>query len=174
MTQFEIIILVTAIAFVLIGMVVALLCVNYRGDKHDGKPMTKKKKWITMVVVTILLIAMAIGGVAWYFKGVSKFLSGDYREDVYIDVPDSDLTIVVKYWQWLKTGIDFYYVGENEEHVPFTECATYDECIDYYPFETGDYEVINNQNGTFTIRWNMHSSNTLPEKWDEITFDFPT
>ena len=134
--------------------------------------MTKKKKWISIAIVAILLIVLWVIFMIYVMGAVRFSQSVEHSEDVYIDVPDSDLTVVAKHGQWLDSWVDFYYVDENGEHVrlPYVVFRA-----SYNPFATGDYEVINNQDGTFTIRWSNHN-NPIPPKntWGEVTYDFPS
>ncbi len=136
--------------------------------------MTKKKK-IIIIAVSVVLIPLLVIGIALgvYLSWVWHQLTPHSYEDVHINVPDSDLSVVVKHYSSKDAWINFFYVDENEEHVSLGSEIQIPN-ISYYPFETGDYEVINNQNGTFTIRWKSLPPNAAPEHWNEITYDFPT
>ncbi len=141
------------------------------------KKCSIKLAWIIVAILLVIpLLFFGILVIYQEYRDMPQLFERNYREDVYIDVPDSDLTLVVKQWYWLHGGgVEFYYVKERkilkDKYIDLGQ-DTLDSA--YYPFETGEYEVINNQNGTFTVRWNKHPSNTSPQHWSEITFDFPS
>ncbi len=138
--------------------------------------MTKKtfiKLAIIILSIIVVLPLLFFGAMAIYheYNDSPKLFDKEECETI-IEVPDSDLTVVAKHTSWLQSYIEFYYVDENGEHVslPYVVFRA-----SYNPFATGDYEVINNQDGTFTIRWSNHN-NPIPPKdtWGEVTYDFPS
>ena len=120
-----------------------------------------------LIPLLIVLLVFGIYG-AWLWNKMTPVV----REDVYIDVPDSNLTVIVKQKHIKEEWLGFYYVDENKELVSFGPNIQYNRNGPSYPFEVGDYEVINNQDGTFTIRWATNPD--LPKDiWDSITYEFP-
>ena len=131
------------------------------------------KKTMTLLVkgvlISLLIIVLVAGiYVAWAWNKMKP----SAREDVYVDVPDSNLTVIVKQERVKEEWVGFYYVNENEELVSFGPNVLYNRNSTSYPFEVGNYEVINNQDGTFTIRWTTSPSRPK-DTWDSVTYDFP-
>ena len=92
--------------------------------------------------------------------------SRSYLDDLTVELPDSDVTLIIKQWSWLNhNGVEIYYLDEKEKQVILGQ--TNGGKDGYYPFADGKYEIINNGDDTFTVKWFNSSI------WQEVTFNIP-
>ena len=78
------------------------------------------------------------------------------NDDILVSVPDSDTELVIKEWYDLYGTGAFIYIKKDvgKELV----CQIYGIRDNYCYFENGDYEIINNHNGTATVTIRDRSS----------------
>lgn len=93
-----------------------------------------------------------------------------YREDLYINIPDTDYQLLIKEWSYLLgSGSEVYFVDPSKkkpvhlENIPGGDDG-------YCPFNDGNYS-ISYSNGTVTLYWSMHGS--IKEHTRNASFDLP-
>ncbi len=92
-----------------------------------------------------------------------------YFDDIMITVPDSEVILILREWQvFTASGVEIYYLDENGNEVFIAD--TYFDNDGYCPFYNGGFEIINNNNATFSVRAGWPSNK---EDWIERTFDLP-
>ena len=103
--------------------------------------MTKKRVIILIIAIIFVLLMIPYGALVIYqeYHDTPSFWDTEDSE-VYIEVPDSDLTVIAKYKLWLQSSLSFYYVDENGERVSLPYVVFRGT---YNPFATGDYECSN-------------------------------
>ena len=122
-------------------------------------------KWKYAVLAIPGLVAIA--GCLLVFLTLNSWSSEkDYQEDLIIAVPDSEVQIVIKEWSWLQGSGAQVYQLRNGSEVYLGDAGGADD--GYCPFANGEYEIVNNQDGTFTLKWNDRTESP----WREKTFHF--
>ena len=92
-----------------------------------------------------------------------------YLDDIRVSVPDSDVILILREWQaWTSCGVEIYYFDENGEEILIADTNFGNDYT--LPFRDGAYEIINNNDATFTVRAGDPEDR---EGWTERTFDLP-
>lgn len=91
-----------------------------------------------------------------------------YLDDIRVSVPNSDVILILREWQAWTCGVEIYYLDENGEEILIADTNFGDDYT--LPFRDGAYEIINNNDGTFTVRAGDPEDR---EGWTERTFDLP-
>lgn len=92
-----------------------------------------------------------------------------YHDDIRISVPHSEVILILREWQaWGASGVEIYYLDEYGSEVFIAD--TYFDNGASCPFSQGKFEIINRNDGTFTVR----AGNSYDKaEWMERTFDLP-
>ncbi len=141
------------------------------------KPKKRILKYLAIAVAVslVVLIVLSIMHIVYAISVVRSMLliaqldeHEDYKE--IIDIPESDVNVSVRMQDGPHSDtFYFYYTDKNGEEIHLGYGGSWsDQGNAPHPFETGDYEVSNNQNGTFTVRWHNGKQQI------ENTFDIPT
>ncbi|MBE6553921.1 MAG: leucine-rich repeat domain-containing protein [Ruminococcaceae bacterium] len=92
-----------------------------------------------------------------------------YFDDIRVAVPQSEVLLILREWQaWVASGVEIYYLDESGNEVLIAD--TYFDNDAYCPFSDGKFEIINNNDGTFSVRAGESSDKA---EWIERTFDLP-
>ena len=131
----EWIIIISAIVLVAALSVIVWTAVN----KIRKKPIGKKLKVAFIAAIVFLLLSIIV--LATVFSGILKFYSKDYREDLYVDIPDTEYQLLIKEWSYLlASGEEVYFVdGSKKKPVHLGDLRGGDD--GYCPFANGDYEI---------------------------------
>lgn len=89
-----------------------------------------------------------------------------YCEDIKVSIPDSEVILILRELGFWGFGVEIYYLDESGNEVLIAN-TTFD---DSYVFSAGNFEIINNNDATFTVR---AGSSSDKEYWTEKTFDIP-
>ncbi|MBR2020371.1 MAG: leucine-rich repeat domain-containing protein [Clostridia bacterium] len=106
----------------------------------------------------------------WAFACIEDDIFDKYLDDIRVLIPDTQVMLIVREWSiLLASGVEIYYLDENgnEILIPNTFFASDDG---YCPFNSGNFEIINNNDSTFSVRAGESSNK---EAWTELTFDIP-
>ena len=92
-----------------------------------------------------------------------------YFDDIKITVPNSEVILILREWQvFTASGVEIYYINENGSEILIAD--TYFDNDGYCPFYNGNFEIINNNDTTFSVCAGWSSGK---EDWIERTFDLP-
>ncbi len=115
------------------------------------------RKTSKIVFFTVVLIIVALLLVIFLFKD-RLFLSRDYRDELYIDIPNTEYQLLVKEWSFLTgSGQEVYFVEGSWWKRPKLLGQFVGEGNGYYPFESGDY-TIDYENGVLYLSWKRNSN----------------
>lgn len=91
-----------------------------------------------------------------------------YYADIKVSIPNTQVIIILREWQlWMANGVEIYYLDENGNEILIADTYFIDE---YCSFDRGYFEIINNNDNTFSVRAGASENK---DKWMEKTFDIP-
>lgn len=95
---------------------------------------------------------------------------GNYHSDIKFSVPNTQLILILREFSHFHGwGVEIYYLDENRSEILIEKISFEDGSRT--PFSNGDFEIINNDDNTFSVRAEKHGSG---EGWMiEKIFDIP-
>ena len=126
----------------------------------------RKKIVFYLIIATVILLFIIV------LIGLKSFENNRvYKDDITVQIPNSEKLLVIKEWTFmLGSGADIYIVDNGNEYMLGSTGGGDDG---YCPFENGEYDIINNGNGTVTVKYffGQSSEETGEPIWKENTFD---
>ncbi len=119
--------------------------------------MTDKKKKIYFIVACVIVLIFVVYFIMLDYA-LSSWSEKDYLPPITINVPDSDVVLVVKEWRKFPSscGSDIYVLQDGKERYLAHIKGGYDA---HNYFKSGTYNVIDNGDGSITVQvwqYNQH------------------
>ena len=93
-----------------------------------------------------------------------------YHSDIKVSIPDAQVILILREFSSFSSwGVEIYYLDENGNEVLIEKVQFDDSSLS--PFSEGDFEVINNNDSTFSVRAGKHEGRE--GWWIEKRFDIP-
>lgn len=122
----------------------------------------KNKTIIIVLVLSLVTCCFALQSCN------EQFEAAEYKDDIIVTVPDSDETLVIKEWTFLLSSGAEIYLQKDNRLILLGETDGADD--GYCPFADGKYQIINNKDGTITVKWLFNIAEDT-EIWHEKQFD---
>ena len=122
---------------------------NKINDKSNQKKSSHGIVWLAVGLISIPILLFCV-----YLAILSSWSSEkDYRDDIVVELESTDLTLVIKEWSWgLGSGAEIYYIDKRGREKELTDKVGGGD-DGYCPFANGEYEIIENKDGTITVKW---------------------
>lgn len=129
--------------------------------------MTNRKRTVFITALITVIVCVLITVPAFALHSFANFR--DYLPPLVVDVPDSDVKLLIKEWSLLLgSGGEVYQIDGNKEIYLGTVGGGDDG---YCPFNDGKYEIVNNNDGTVTLRWAFGGSADSVDTYKEKTLE---
>ena len=126
---------------------------NKINDKNDEKKVNHLIVWIAVGVISIQILLYGVFWAIMVWPSDDSYLSRNYRDDIVVELENTDLTLVIKEWYWgLGSGATIYYIDERGREKELTNKVGGGD-DGFCPFANGEYEIIENGDGTITVKW---------------------
>lgn len=98
-----------------------------------------------------------------------EFPIGSYHSDIKVSIPNTQVILILREFSHLFSwGVEIYYLDENGSEISI-EKIEFDNSSQS-PFSKGDFEIINNNDNTFSVR---AGDSEDKGKWINQVFDIP-
>ena len=98
-----------------------------------------------------------------------EFPIGNYHSDIKVSIPNTQVILILREFSHLFSwGVEIYYLDENGSEI-LIEKIEFDGSSQS-PFSNGDFEIINNNDNTFSVR---AGDSEDKGKWIDQVFDIP-
>lgn len=95
---------------------------------------------------------------------------GKYHSDIKVSIPSTQVILILREFASLFSwGVEIYYLDEDGSEVLIEKVEFDDSSLT--PFSQGNFEIINNNNATFSVRAEKYESGE--GWWIDKTFDIP-
>ena len=123
--------------------------INDKKNKKNKKKVIHIIVWSCVGVISTLILLFCV-----YLAILSSWSSDKYyRDDIVVELENTDLTLVIKEWSWgLGSGATIYYIDERGREKELTNKVGGGD-DGFCPFANGEYEIIENGDGTITVKW---------------------
>jgi hypothetical protein len=109
-----------------------------------------------------------IGEYAFALTG-EEYPLGYYHSDIKILIPDTQVILILReFSSFFSWGVQIYYLNENGSEVLIADLVF--DNSSHSPFTNGDFEIINNNDNTFTVR---AGDSADKGKWIDQAFAIP-
>ena len=129
---------------------------------------TKRKSSLIVAIVSSVLSVILLSILVVVSLDI-QFNSRSYLEDMTVQVPDSEVTLLIREWQFLLGSGAEVYLMQGNKKVYLGQAGGGDD--GYCPFDQGKYEIFIGDGNTVTIKW-LAIPDT--EVWKEKVFELPS
>ena len=92
-----------------------------------------------------------------------------YNSDIKVSIPNTQVILILReFSSFFSWGVEIYYLDENGCEILIEKIEI--DNSSQAPFSNGDFEIINNNDNTFSVRTGDSEDN---EKWIDQAFDIP-